>query len=131
MGTIDVLTSRCSAIQSDITFLQKEISFLLKILGNCYSTSIHSEQLKLQDSYWKDFEEQKRNLDLLYAQIEKEKLILADLYLEEVINAQTLHEKLAQLKNRFDDSYNDLRMLKELFYLFMNGCNACTLRAAC
>lgn len=131
MGTIDLLTSRCSAIQSDITFLQKEISFLLKILGNCYSTSIHSEQLKLQDSYWKDFEEQKRNLDLLYAQIEKEKLILADLYLEEVINAQTLHEKLAQLKNRFDDSYNDLRMLKELFYLFMNGCNACTLRAAC
>ena len=131
MGTIDVLTSRCSAIQSDITFLQKEISFLLKILGNCYSASIHSEQLRLQDSYWKDFEEQKKNLDSLYENIEKEKLRLADLYLESVINTQTVHDKLSQLEYTYSECYTNLKSLKELFYLYMNGCNACTLKAAC
>jgi len=131
MSTIDILTTRCSAIKSDITFLKKEITFLLKILGNCYSTSIHAEQLRLQDSYWKNFEEQKLNLEFLYEHIEKEQLQLADLYLEDLIHAQTVNDKLAQLQNRFDNCYNDLKTLKESFYLFMNGCNACTLKAAC
>jgi hypothetical protein len=131
MHTVDVFTSRCTALRSDIVFLKKEISFLLKILGNCYSASIHTEQLKLQDGYWKHFEEQQLHLDSLNATILKEESKLVNLYLEGLIYAETVNSKQEQLETTFSACYNDLKMLKESFYIFMNGCNACTLKAAC
>lgn len=131
MHTVDVLTIRCKALRSDIVFLKKEIHFLLKILGNCYSVSIHTDQLKLQDGYWKHFEEQQLQLSALNAMILKEESRLVDLYLEGIIHAETVNIKQEQLETTFSECYNDLKMLKESFYIFMNGCNACTLKAAC
>lgn len=131
MQTVDVLTSRCTALRSDIMFLKKEIGFLLKILGNCYSSSIHAEQLKLQDGYWKQFEEQQMCLDSLDSIIQKEESRLVDLYLEGVIHAETVCTKQEQLQSSYEECYNDLKSLKESFYTYMNGCNACALKTAC
>lgn len=131
MQTVDVLTSRCTALRSDIMFLKKEIGFLLKILGNCYSSSIHDEQLKLQDGYWKQFEEQQQSLDSLDSRIQKEESRLVDLYLEGVIHAETVCTKQEQLQTSFNECYNDIKSLKESFYMYMNGCNACALKTAC
>lgn len=131
MQTVDVLSNRCTALRSDILFLKKEIGFLLKILGNCYSSSIHAEQLKLQDGYWKHFEEQQLQLESLDTTIQKEESRLVDLYLEGLIHAETVTTKQEQLQNTFNSCYSDLKSLKESFYTFMNGCNACALKTAC
>ncbi|WP_018342341.1 hypothetical protein [Cytophaga aurantiaca] len=131
MHTVDVLTSDCTALRSNILFLKKEISFLLKILGNCYSSSIHAEQLKLQDGYWKHFEEQQIYLDTLDVTVQKEESKLINLYLEGLIHAETVMDKQGKLQASFDACYNELKSLKESFYTFMNGCNACALKTAC
>jgi hypothetical protein len=131
MHTVDVLTSRCTALRSDILFLKKEIGFLLKILGNCYSSSIHTQQLKLQDGYWKHFEEQQVQLDSLDKMIHKEESRLIDLYLEGLIHAETVIDKQHKIQASFDACYSDIKSLKEAFYTFMNGCSACALKTAC
>lgn len=131
MHTVDILTTRCTAIHTDIQFLKKEIGFLLKILGNCYSSSIHAEQLKLQDGYWKHFEEQQLELDALDATVQKEESKLINLYLEGLIHEETLRDKQGKLEAAFEACYSELKSLKESFYTFMNGCNACALKTAC
>ncbi len=56
-------------ITNEANFLKKEISFLMKILTNCYSTSINVEKIKILDTYWKNFETNIVQLNVLQTEI--------------------------------------------------------------
>ncbi|MDB5274576.1 MAG: hypothetical protein JWO58_2943 [Chitinophagaceae bacterium] len=115
-------------ISSHTHFLKKEIDFLLKILKNCYSTSMDMERTKLLDSYWKRFEKSINDLDGVLSRIHKEEKSMAIHYKDLTMDADTLHLKEEQLTTKFNDIATEVKLLKESFYEFMHGCNACALK---
>jgi len=130
MENIEVIHQHHKEIASHTVFLKNEISFLLKILKNCYSTSINIERTKLLDSYWKRFDNHTLALDQVLNRIHKEEKSLAIHYKDVVMDTETLQLKENQLATKFNDIASEVRLLKESFYEFMQGCNACALKTS-
>ncbi len=128
MENIEVIHNHHIEIASQTAFLKNEITFLLKILNNCYSTSINIERTKLLDSYWKRFDRSMIALDNILSRIHKEEKSLSIHYKDIVLDNETLNIKEEQLTTKFNDTVNELRLVKENFYEFMKGCNACALK---
>lgn len=128
MKNFDELHIHHKEITSDALFLKKEIEFLLKILRNCYSTSINLDKIKLLDSYWRSFEQNIDKLDLLLKRIRQEEKSMSVLYQEGSIDLEsTLFGESAVLEN-YRNIEKEVKLLKESFYEYMHGCNACALK---
>ncbi len=128
MENIEVIHKHHKEIASHTLFLKNEITFLLKILKNCYSTSMNIERTKLLDSYWKRFDNGTIALDQVLSRIHKEEKSIAIHYKDVLMDTETLTLKEDQLTAKFDSIATELRLLKESFYEFMQGCNACALK---
>lgn len=115
-------------ISSEIHFLKKEIEFLLKILRNCYSASANLDKIKLLDGYWKGFEQNIDGLDLLLNRIKKQEKSMAVLAQGGLIDSEETSFKEDSLLVEFKEIDKGVKVLKESFYEFMHGCNACTLK---
>jgi len=128
MKSLEELHIHHGNVSSEVQFLKKEIEFLLKILRNCYSTSIKLEKIKLLDAYWKGFEQNIEKLDFLLEKVNKEESSMAVLCQDGLINLEkTLFNEdnfLAKLRA----IEREVKLLKESFYEFMQGCNACALK---
>ena len=130
MENIEVIYQHHKEIASHTVFLKHEINFLMKILKNCYSTSINIDRTKLLDSYWKRFDSNLLALDKVLSRIHKEEKNLAIQYKDIVMDTETLHLKENQLTTKFNTIAIEVRLLKESFYEFMQGCNACALKTS-
>lgn len=115
-------------ISSEILFAKKEVEFLLKILGNCYSTAINEDKLKLLDSYWKSFEQNIDKLDLLLKRIQTEEKSIAVLVQDGLLDSNATNFKEDNCLTEFKEINSAVKILKESFYEFMHGCDACSLK---
>src|SRR6478735_1450991 len=73
---------------SEIIFLKEEIDFLLKILRNGYSSSLKLDKIKQLDSFWNGFEQNIKELNLLFTKIQEEKPGLAADYHDRLIDSE-------------------------------------------
>jgi hypothetical protein len=115
-------------ISKEITFFKKEIEFLLNLLKNCYSTSIEIEKVKQLDTYWKGFEDNIINLDLLLERIKKEENILARIYNEKPLEEQKPYSMNGDLMFEYGRILKTVKTLKEGFYKSMAGCCDCSFK---
>ena len=129
MKSFEELHIHHGEVSSEVQFLKKEVEFLLKILRNCYSTSVKLEKIKLLDAYWKGFEQNIEKLNSLSEKIMHEEQGMAVLCQDGLIDFErTLFNEdnhLAKLRT----IEKEVKLLKESFYEFMQGCNACALKS--
>lgn len=128
MKTLEEVHHQHTDLSNEILFLKKEIDFLLKILRNCYSSSVQADKIKLMDSYWKSFEQNSEKLDLLSNRIQLEEKKNATLYKNNPNDSLINNQKEAELNRVIDTIKFEIKLIKESFYEFMQGCNACTLK---
>lgn len=115
-------------IESEISFLKKEIEFLLKILRNSYSVSVNGAKIKLLDAYWQSFEDLTQKLNILSSQIKKEEKDLALVYQHNLIDTEKTFFQEDSIPSEFYSIYKEIKVLKESFYAYMIGCNECCLK---
>ena len=130
MNTVEEIHARQTNLRTDALFLKKEIEFLLNILSNCYSTSVDGEKIKRMDTYWKSFEANTRKLDLLITRIHLEEKTMTALYFDGLIKPDDVFIKQTEATECFREISSEIKQLKERFYEFMQGCNACALKTA-
>ena len=128
MKTLDAVHHHHTALSNEILFLKKEIDFLLKILRNCYSSSVQADKIKLMDSYWKSFEQNSEKLEALNNRIQLEEKKNAVLYKNNPNDSLVNDEKELEFNNKIYAIQLETKLIKESFYEFMQGCNACTLK---
>ena len=128
MKSFEGLHIRHEDVSSDVLFLKKEIEFLLKILRNCYSTSVKLEKIKLLDGYWKGFEQNIGKLDLLLERINKDENAMAVVSQDGLINEEQTHFNRDSFRVKLKAIDIDVRLLKETFYELMEGCGSCALK---
>lgn len=128
MKTLDTVHHHHIELSSEILFLKKEIDFLIKILKNCYSSSVQSDKIKLMDSYWKSFNHNSEKLDHLLHRIQLEEKKNAGLYKNNPEDSLVADLKESEFSNGIKTIQNEIKLIKESFYEFMHGCNACALK---
>lgn len=112
---------------SEISFLKKEIDFLLKLLRNSYCDSLSNEKLKLLDGYWKGFEKNIQALEVLENCIKSEEKSLADLFKNDLFDREHSYvQPAAQFPVDFYKINREVKTYKESFYELMDNCNACS-----
>ena len=129
MKTAELIHIQQKDALSEIQFLKKELQFLLKILQNCYSTKMNPDKIKLLDTYWKSFEQRITELNTIQTRIDLGEIELTYLYKNELIEPNTflLNDPLLQAVKKVG---GEVKILKESFYEFMQGCNACAHKSA-
>jgi len=80
------------------------------------------------DSYWKSFDQNNENLDQLLHRIQLEEKKDAVLYKSDPNNALVTDEKESEFAQKIQTIQTEIKLIKESFYEFMKGCNACTLK---
>jgi hypothetical protein len=128
MKTLEAIHHRHKELSNEIFFLKKEIDFLLKILRNCYSSSVQSDKIKLMDGYWKSFDHNKEKLDHLLNRIELEEKKNASLYKNTPDDILISDQKESEFNRIIETVQVEVKLIKESFYEFMQGCNACVLK---
>jgi len=128
MKTLDAVHHHHTELTNEILFLKKEIDFLLKILRNCYSFLVQSDKIKLMDSYWKSFEQNSEKLDQLLNRIQLEEKKNVVLYKNNPDDSLVNDEKESDFSSKINTIQTETKLIKESFYEFMQGCNACTLK---
>lgn len=128
MKTLDAIQVQNSELSGKILFLKKEIDFLLKILRNCYSSSVQADKIKLMDSFWKGFEQNTNQLDLILTHIEQEERKNASLYRNVPEDSLVNDKKQSEFQKQVASIQAKLQSTKENFYEFMQGCSACALK---
>jgi len=109
-------------IISEINFLKQEISFLLKLLRKAYSTTLYQEEVKILDAYWKEFEQDKENLEALQKSVNYEEQRMAAIYRSDRVG---VFKENADYMSTFKKICSDLRLLKESFYDFVESSERC------
>ena len=129
MKTAEELHTQHIEVISEIEFLKKDLNFLLKILRNCYSPKVNTEKTKLLDSFWKSFECTISKLDTINKHIGSEENEIAYLYKNELIGPSTtlLEDPFISAVKRINE---EVKVLKNNFYEFMQGCNECAYKSA-
>lgn len=128
MKTLDAVHHHHTELSNEILFLKKEIDFLLKILRNCYSSSVQADKIKLMDSYWKSFDQNKEKLDHLLDRIELEEKKNTNLYKNNPKDSLVNDQKESEFNRVIETVQFETKLIKESFYEFMHGCNACALK---
>jgi len=128
MKNPEELLNTYNQISSETIFLKKEIEFLLKILRNCYSSSSNLEKIKLLDSYWKGFEKNIAELELVLQNTNQNENSLAYSYQNGMIEYNTYDFTNNPLIKKYKDIEKEVKLLKESFYEYMHGCNACSFK---
>lgn len=128
METLDTVQQHHTQLSSEAVFLKKEIDFLLKILKNCYSTSVSDERIKLLDSFWKNFDRHLSDLDQLVSHIALQENKYSMRHKNHPVNSIIPDNKEETFKLKMNFIQIEIKLLKESFYEFMHGCNACVFK---
>ena len=80
------------------------------------------------DSYWKSFEQNSEKLDQLLNRIQLEEKKNAVLYKNNPDDSLVNDEKESDFSSKINTIQTETKLIKESFYEFMQGCNACTLK---
>jgi hypothetical protein len=120
MKTLNEIHSQHNTLNSEICFLQQEIKFFIKLLSKSYNDLTEKPKVKILDAYWKEFEKCNDDLKKVAERIKNcEKM------------AHSKFDKLGMVKCEDDEECtlsmrtvsNNLRTLKESFYVFVIDLN--------
>lgn len=122
MKTLTQTHTEHEQLISEISFLQNEIKFFLKLLSKEYAVSINEEKLKLLDAYWKEFETCIEQLLKLERRIRLEEKGLADfLYDRPDCSYKFTMNDNQDLFSEFFNILDKVKTLKKSFYEYMSG----------
>lgn len=128
MKTLDAIHQNHTRLSSDAVFLKKEIDFLLKILKNCYSSSVNDDRIKLLDSYWKSFDHNLMAIDQLLNRVQVEENKFTSWYKNQPMDSIFPETKENEFKSKMNAIQDEIKIIKESFYTFMHGCSACAFK---
>ena len=128
MKTLDAIQQNHTQLFSEAVFLIKEIDFLLKILKNCYSSSVDDDRIKLLDSYWKSFDQNLIDIDQLLDRLQLEEKKCSSWYKNQHMDSVFFKTKENEFKLKMNTIQDEIKIIKESFYAFMNGCSACSFK---
>ena len=80
------------------------------------------------DGYWKSFETNIKKLEALEMQVKEEEKQLAALYQENLIDTEQTLFNDGSIIPEYYKIMKEVKVFKESFYEFMNGCGACSFK---
>lgn len=125
MKNVTELHADHTELSSEISFLKREIEFLLQMLRNGYSSKNDMGKTKLLDGYWKGFEENVEQLGFLQHSIQNREKQLTRLYQANLIDPDKTTFREEDIISEFANINKKVKLLKESFYDYMTGCCAC------
>jgi hypothetical protein len=124
METLSELHQEHTSLMSEIKFFQTEVKFLLKLISKEYKNLTEPKQVKLLDSYWKEFENETQNLKRVEREITDHEKNFCAICQDNLLNLTKTGRDENGLLREYLSIRNRIRLLKESLYAYFSDAHA-------